>query len=159
MDRRQFWNWNLQGLGAIALLDLLRRDGLLGQDTGGLHHTPRVKRAIQICLVGGMSHVDSYDYKPELAKRQGQSLQTNEKPDIFFGQVGQLRGSDFEFRQRGESGLWVSEMFPNIAEQADDLTSQPETEARALRFLLNFLRIKSLAQIQFFQTNTSEIHF
>ena len=122
MDRRQFWNWNLQGLGAIALLDLLRRDGLLGQDAGGLHHTPRVKRAIQICLVGGMSHVDSYDYKPELAKRQGQSLQTDEKPDIFFGQVGQLRGSDFEFRQRGESGLWVSEMFPSIAEQADDLT-------------------------------------
>ena len=117
VHRREFCQWNLQGLGSIALLDLLRRDGLLGQEgavAGGLHHPPRVKRAIQICLVGGMSHVDSYDYKPELSKQQGKSLPAAVKPDIFFGKVGLLRGSDWEFRQRGESGLWVSEMFPEI---------------------------------------------
>ncbi|MDP7205242.1 MAG: DUF1501 domain-containing protein, partial [Pirellulaceae bacterium] len=87
LHRRTFCQWSLEGLGSIALLDLLRRDGLLGQE-GGLHHPPRVKRAIQICLVGGMSHVDSYDYKPELSKRQGKSLVTTVKPDIFFGKVG-----------------------------------------------------------------------
>ena len=117
VHRREFCQWNLQGLGSIALLDLLRRDGLLGQEgavAGGLHHPPRVKRAIQICLVGGMSHIDSYDYKPELSKQQGKSLPAAVKPDIFFGKVGLLRGSDWEFRQRGESGLWVSEMFPEI---------------------------------------------
>ena len=106
-------------------MDLLRRDGLLGQEgagAGGLHHPPRVKRAIQICLVGGMSHIDSYDYKPELSKQQGKSLPAAVKPDIFFGKVGLLRGSDWEFRQRGESGLWVSEMFPEIAKRADMLT-------------------------------------
>ena len=120
-DRREFCQWNLQGLGSIALLDLLRRDGLLGQEAQ-LHHPARVKRAIQICLVGGMSHIDSYDYKPELNKRQGKSLEAAVKPDIFFGKVGLLRGSDWEFRQRGESGLWISEMFPEIARRADLLT-------------------------------------
>jgi hypothetical protein len=125
VHRREFCQWNLQGLGSIALLDLLRRDGLLGQEgagAGGLHHPPRVKRAIQICLVGGMSHIDSYDYKPELNKQQGKSLDAAVKPDIFFGKVGLLRGSDWEFRQRGESGLWISEMFPEIAKRADMLT-------------------------------------
>ena len=125
VHRREFCQWNLQGLGSIAILDLLRRDGLLGQEgtgAGGLHYPPRVKRAIQICLVGGMSHIDSYDYKPELSKQQGKSLPAAVKPDIFFGKVGLLRGSDWEFRQRGESGLWVSEMFPEIAKRADMLT-------------------------------------
>ena len=120
-DRREFCQWTLQGLGSIALLDLLRRDGLLGQEAQ-LHHPARVKRAIQICLVGGMSHIDSFDYKPELNKRQGKSLEAAVKPDIFFGKVGLLRGSDWEFRQRGESGLWISEMFPEIARRADLLT-------------------------------------
>ena len=58
----------------------------------------------------------------ELSKRQGKSLDTTVKPDIFFGKVGLLRGSDWEFRQRGESGLWISEMFPEIARRADMLT-------------------------------------
>ena len=69
-----------------------------------------------------MSHVDSYDYKPGLDKAHGKPLGSNEKPDIFFGQVGQLRRSDFKFKQRGQSGLWLSSMFPNIAEMADEMT-------------------------------------
>jgi len=69
-----------------------------------------------------MSHVDSYDYKPELTKKQGKTLGSDEKPDIFFGKVGLLRGSDWEYKQRGESGLWISEMFPHIAKMADELT-------------------------------------
>ena len=99
IHRRDFCQWSMQGLGSIALLDLLRRDGLLGQEgalEGGLHHPPRVKRAIQICLVGGMSHIDSYDYKPELSKRQGKSLDTAVKPDIFFGKVGLYRACLFQ---------------------------------------------------------------
>jgi hypothetical protein len=83
---------------------------------------PIAKRAIQICLVGGLSHLDSLDYKPELEKFHGKTLQTQEKPDIFFGQMGLLRKSDWEFRPRGQSGLQISELFPNIAGQADRLT-------------------------------------
>ena len=125
LNRRQFVEWSTHGLGSIALLELLQQDGVLAAakpaDTE-TNHAPRVKRAIQICLVGGMSHVDSYDYKPELTKKQGKTLGSDEKPDIFFGKVGLLRGSDWEYKQRGESGLWISEMFPHIAKMADELT-------------------------------------
>ena len=69
-----------------------------------------------------MSHVDTFDYKPGLIAAHGQSLQSSTKPDVFFGQVGRLRRPDWAFRQRGQSGLWVSELFPHLAEVADELT-------------------------------------
>lgn len=124
IDRRGLFDWSLRGLGATALLSLLQRDGIVQAEgtTSGLHFRPRVRRAVHICLVGGLSHLDSFDYKPELRKHQGRPLGSSEKPDIFFGQVGLLRGSDWEFRPRGESGLWLSDLFPRIAELADDLT-------------------------------------
>ena len=129
LNRRHFLNWGVQGLGATALIALLQRDGLLRAAHRGEtsqrplpHVAPKAKRAIHICLVGGMSHIDSFDYKPELAKYHGKPLGSSETPDIFFGQVGLLRQNDWPFRQRGESGLWISEMFPRIAELADELT-------------------------------------
>jgi hypothetical protein len=125
INRRQLFEWSTHGLGSIALLELLQRDGVFAQSgtvDANTHHSPRVKRAIQISLVGGMSHVDSFDYKPELTRKQGKTLGSDEKPDIFFGKVGLLRGSDWEFQQRGQSGLWISEMFPHIAKMADELT-------------------------------------
>ena len=125
VNRRQLFEWSTHGLGSIALLELLQRDGVFAQSgpvDANTNHSPRVKRAIQISLVGGMSHVDSFDYKPELTRKQGKTLGSDEKPDIFFGKVGLLRGSDWEFKQRGQSGLWISEMFPHIAKMADDLT-------------------------------------
>jgi hypothetical protein len=69
-----------------------------------------------------MSHIDSFDYKPELTKHHGQPLKSETKPDVFFNQVGLLRKPDWEFKQRGQSGLWVSELFPHIAGVADELT-------------------------------------
>jgi hypothetical protein len=124
MNRRQLFEWSTHGLGSIALLELLQRDGVFAQSEpdANTNHSPRVKRAIQISLVGGMSHVDSFDYKPELTKKQGKTLGSDEKPDIFFGKVGLLRGSDWEFKKREQSGLWISEMFPHIAKMADELT-------------------------------------
>jgi hypothetical protein len=119
-NRREFLNWGVHGIGATAILNLLQVDGVLGATQN--HFAPKAKRAIHICLVGGMSHLDSYDYKPELDKMHGKPLGSSEKPDIFFGQVGPLRKSDWTFKQRGESGLWMSDMFPHIAEMADDLT-------------------------------------
>lgn len=78
--------------------------------------------AIHIFLCGGLSHVDSFDYRPQLARLHGQPLPSGEKPDVFFGQVGLLRQPDWQFRQRGASGLWVSDLFPHLAEVADELT-------------------------------------
>ena len=75
-DRRQLFDYALRGVGATALLQLLLREGLAHAGAtasrdqrldGFPNHPPRVKRAIQICLIGGLSHLDSFDYKPELA--------------------------------------------------------------------------------------------
>jgi hypothetical protein len=86
------------------------------------HHPPRARRAIHLCMCGGVSQVDSFDYKPELTRLHGRSLQTSERPDVFFGQVGLLRASDWPFRRRGQSGLWISDLFPHLGEVADKLT-------------------------------------
>ena len=119
-DRRRLLNWGSQGLVAIALTHLLQSETRSDSPNPGF--APRARRAIQISLIGGMSHVDSFDHKPELDRHHGQSLKTDETPDIFFGRVGLLRRSDWAFKQRGESGLWISDMFPHIAEMADEMT-------------------------------------
>ena len=74
------------------------------------HHAASAKRVIHIVLCGGFSQIDSFDYKPALEKLHGKTLTSDERPDVFFGKVGRLRKNDWAFRQRGESGLWVSEV-------------------------------------------------
>src|SRR3954447_23185073 len=128
MDRRAFFSWVGHGIGGAALASLLLRDGTLRAAVPGEsdppcpHLAPRATRAIHICLVGALSHVDSFDYKPGLIQAHGQALQSGERPDVFFGQVGRLRRPDWEFRRRGQGGLWVSDLFPEIASVADELT-------------------------------------
>jgi hypothetical protein len=129
VDRRGFLSWVASGLGGVALTNLLARGGYVSAapvpgeaDDLPPHRAPRAQRVIHICLCGALSHVDSFDYKPALAKYHGQPLPADEKPDVFFGQVGLLRKNDWDFAQRGRSGLWVSELFPRIAEMADELT-------------------------------------
>ena len=76
------------------------------------HFPARAKRVIFLCMAGGPSHVDSFDYKPRLAKDHG-------KPGKYGGA---LMKSPWKFRQRGKSGLWISDLFQNVAEHADELT-------------------------------------
>jgi hypothetical protein len=128
-SRRQLFSWSAYGLGAAALTSLLARDSrLLGAGTPGEakdpppHHPAKARRVIHICLCGGYSQLDTFDYKPELVRRHGKPLGGDEKPDVFFGKVGLLRQNDFAFKQRGESGLWISELFPHLAQVADELT-------------------------------------
>ena len=66
---------------------------------------------IFLCMQGGPSHVDTFDYKPQLTKDHGKRGK--------YG--GSLLKSPWEFRQRGESGLWISDLFPQVAQHADDL--------------------------------------
>lgn len=120
IDRRQLFSWAAHGIGATALLDLLSRDGLVRAE--GTHFPAKARRVVQITLVGGMSHLDSFDYKPELTRHHGRTLRMETPPDIFFGQVGLLRRNDWAFRPRGQSGLMISDLFPHIAQLADDLT-------------------------------------
>lgn len=107
------------GFGWLALASMMPREalGAPGRD-GAPHVPPRAKRVIQIFAVGGMSHVDTFDFKPDLLRRDG----TPYSMPTFFGQGGNLRGPAWPFRQHGESGLWVSGLLPAMAEQADKLT-------------------------------------
>jgi hypothetical protein len=116
--RRDFLSLPLTGLGTVAALSLLGNEGRAAPT----HFPPKAKRVVHVCLCGGMSHLDTFDYKPELAARHGTPLGGKERPDVFFGQVGLLRKNDWNFKQRGKSGLWVSDLFPHLAEVADELT-------------------------------------
>jgi Protein of unknown function (DUF1501) len=130
LDRRDLLHWGIHGLGATALASLLANETATASDSSG-QPPAKAKRAIHICLVGGMSHIDSFDHKPELTRLHGKSLQTDEKPDIFFGQMGLLRGADWTFQPRGQSGLMVSDMFPRIAALADELTVLRSMESKS----------------------------
>lgn len=131
MERREFLSWVPHGLAGAALASLLERDARSTPAAQARnaeasdpppHHAPRARRVIHLCMCGGVSQVDTFDHKPALARLHGQSLQAGERPDVFFGQVGLLRQSDWAFARRGRSGLWVSDLFPHLAEVADELT-------------------------------------
>jgi hypothetical protein len=126
IDRRELFSWARNGLGAAAFTSLLLRDQAARASEPpqrAPHFAPKAKRAIHICCLGAVSQVDTFDFKPGLIKAHGKSLQSSERPDVFFGQVGLLRKPDWEFRQRGQSGLWISELFPHVAQVADELTT------------------------------------
>lgn len=126
LTRRSFLNWSTASLTTTAITSLLMRQTsaapTLGEAQGLPHFPAKAKRVVHICLCGGLSHIDSFDYKPELAKFHGKSLQAEERPETFFNKIGLIRKNDWEFIQRGESGLWVSELFPHLANVADELT-------------------------------------
>src|SRR5947208_8424347 len=127
-DRREWVSW-AAGLGGAALTGLLMQDGLVPSAAAPgeasdppPHHPAKAKRVVHICLCGGMSHIDSLDHKPMLAKLHGKKLAGTEKPETFFGQIGLLRQNDWPFRPRGKSGLMLSDLFPRIHALADELT-------------------------------------
>jgi hypothetical protein len=127
VDRRSLLHFASGGLLAAALAHLSARQSTAAPIPGEAkdappHHAAKAKRVIHICCCGGYSQLDTFDYKPALAELHGKPLGSSEKPDVFFGQVGLLRKNDFEFAQHGQSGLWVSELLPHIAEVADELT-------------------------------------
>jgi len=119
-SRREILNFATGGLSAAALLTLMG-DGARGASRLP-DQEPKAKRVIHICLMGGLSQVDSFDYKPELQKFHGKTMPDRVKPDTFFGSAGLMRSHEWDFRQRGESGLWVSDLFPHLAGVADELT-------------------------------------
>ncbi len=76
------------------------------------HFAPKAKRVIFLCMRGGPSHLDTFDYKPKLQADGG-------KPSKYAG--SQLFPSLWDFKQRGNSGLWITDAFPHLAQHADDL--------------------------------------
>lgn len=131
--RRRFLAQSACGFGMLALADLMAKNGAIAAESATAsrasgsaalapkppHFPARAKRVIFLFMHGGPSHVDTFDYKPELQRRDG---------EVYGGQIPsqidakpKLMASPWEFKQRGESGLWVSDLLPHIAEVADDL--------------------------------------
>jgi hypothetical protein len=106
------------GFGSVAFAGIAHAAGERAP-----HHLPRAQRVIFLFMHGGPSHVDTFDYKPELQKRSGQRLPFAPAKNLDPTATSQakLLGSPWKFRQHGDSGLWVSELFPEVAKHADDL--------------------------------------
>lgn len=126
--RRDFLGDAAFGLPVMAAVSLLLRDRLLAVEATSSkpavrHFEPRATQVLHIFLGGGLSQVDSFDYKPELEKYHDQEMPASiGQADAFFGKIGRLHKSHYAFKQRGASGLWVSDLFPHLAEVADELT-------------------------------------
>ena len=133
VSRRAFLSRTGSGLGSIALAHLLASEGVLSParaaTTDSLsakraHHPPRAKAIIWLFMEGGPSHIDLFDPKPELEKLAGQVT-----PSSFNLPVTSATGShrmplvasQRKWKQHGQSGLWVSDWYPHIAEHVDDL--------------------------------------
>jgi hypothetical protein len=129
-NRRQFLGRASGGLGMTALAALLRAEepqstGLMPGIEGGLHFPARAKRVIFLCMAGGPSHLESFDYKPKLAEMHGKPM-----PETYTVNqpIAQLQGKKLvcqqpmiPFRKHGDSGIEISDVFPHIGKVADEI--------------------------------------
>ncbi|MGY8770403.1 MAG: DUF1501 domain-containing protein [Pirellulales bacterium] len=129
MNRRQLLQQCGGGLGVIALNSMLQSQQASAAETSSNpleakkpHFPAKAKNVIWIFINGGPSHVDTWDYKPALAKYDGKPLEGFDKKTGFFpGAVGPLMKSPFEFQQHGECGKYVSEIFPHLSKHVDKM--------------------------------------
>jgi hypothetical protein len=126
LRRRDFLSHLGQGLGGVALASLLAEHGLLAAQQPANpplnrpHFTPRARRVLHVFCSGAVSHVDTYDFKPELNRRHGQPLPGGERLLTFQGENGNLTRSPWQFRRYGQSGKYVSDLLPNLAHWVDE---------------------------------------
>ena len=129
--RREFlWNAGA-GFAGLPLVDLLSRDGFLGglpSETEGNplkarqpHHAPKAKAVIFLFMYGGPSHVDTFDYKPKLYPLDGKTIDVKTKGRGGSKSQGRVVGPKWKFKQYGECGKWVSDLFPNVGQCVDDI--------------------------------------
>lgn len=137
LDRRSFLG-GAGSLSGIALASLLASEGRLGRAKASEPYrplidpraplgdrappfTPRAKRVLMIFCSGACSHVDTWDYKPELIARNGQPMPGNENLVTFQSEAGNLVQSPYAFRAHGECGKHVSDLLPRLAELVDEM--------------------------------------
>jgi hypothetical protein len=122
-NRRDFLRSATGSFAGLALSNLLAQDNLMaGQLVGsGLHHPPRAKRVVQLFMAGAASHVDTFDYKPELVKRHGQPWDPGEKVELFQSNPGACMACPWEFKPYGESGKMLSDVVSDLGEVVDDI--------------------------------------
>ncbi len=110
------------GFGALAAAQLLAEDSVPKSNpvNGGLHHPAKAKRVIQLFMNGGVSQMDTFDYKPELIRRHGENVDVGVKA-AATSTPGAMMKSPFEWKQHGECGRWATNVFPHMAGQVDRL--------------------------------------
>ncbi len=127
LTRRQLLQNLGMGFGSIALTSMLHQQGLTAEPTLNPltpkkpHFDPKVKSIIWLFQTGSPSQVDTFDYKPTLQKRDGQKLAGADPKTGFFTTSGKCLKSPFKFKQHGQSGAWVSEIFPHLSQHVDDM--------------------------------------
>ncbi|WP_207395287.1 DUF1501 domain-containing protein [Bremerella alba] len=122
MSRRRFLLESGGGLGAVAFASMLAGDPLHAADsTKTGHHPATAKNVIQIFCPGGLSHVDTWDYRPVLEKRAGKPFDPDGKLTFFASKPGNCQPSFWKFRQHGECGKWMSDLFPHLSRCVDDM--------------------------------------
>lgn len=149
--RRRFLQQSTFGLGTAALASLMDSPSAAASTTNGVagfHFTPKAKRVILLLQSGAPSHVDLFDHKPILAQRRGKEIpesvhQGQKLSTMTAGKGKPCLGSIAEFKQRGNSGAWVSDFLPYTAQVADDLCfvksmqTDAVNHAPAMSFLLS----------------------
>ena len=134
--RREFL-WQAGGaFASVALTALLDRDGFLGRQCVAAdgasafmnplspkapHFAPKAKSVIFLFMYGGPSHVDTFDYKPLLYKLDGQTIPVKTKGRGGSKNEGRVVGPKWNFKQYGQSGKWVSDLFPHLSGHVDDI--------------------------------------
>ncbi len=122
VSRREMLRQARLGFGWLAFAGLSARSSQAVQGNSATHFTARAKRVIFLFMDGGVSHVDSFDPKPELSKRNGQPATWRPDPRSQAVSAGRKwLGSPWSFRQHGQAGLWVSQLFPHAAQVVDEL--------------------------------------
>ena len=123
-SRREWLQRTALGFSTLALADLLaaaeRTLPIDGPPPPRQHLPARARRIVFLFMHGGPSHVDTFDYKPLLQRDHGKPLPF-QKPRVTFAKTGNLMGSPFRFAQYGQSGAWVSELWPHLGRCVDDL--------------------------------------
>ncbi|HLX43327.1 MAG TPA: DUF1501 domain-containing protein, partial [Bryobacteraceae bacterium] len=129
--RRDFFTRAGSGLAGIALTHMLSEDRLKAATNADPlapkqpHHAPKAKSIIWLFMEGGPSHVDLFDPKPKLVELAGQPLPESMRPK-FTAMPGTSKNgmmpSKRTFKQYGQSGIWVSDWYPNFAKHADDMS-------------------------------------
>jgi hypothetical protein len=120
-NRREFLKLTSRGVGALTLSSLINSVSASSGYVPKLHHAPKAKSVIFLYMSGGVSHVDSFDPKPLLRELHGQPMPM-ELDRTQFDQVGNIMGSFWDHKKYGKSGIEMTNLFPNIAELADDMT-------------------------------------
>ena len=116
-DRRGFLAGVTGSFAGLALADLLARDGVLS----ATHHRPRAKRVVQLFMAGAASHVDTFDHKPLLTRKDGEAWDPGEKVELFQSTPGACFASPWRFRPHGQTGKMLSEIVSPLGSVVDDL--------------------------------------